>query len=378
MILRRAEQDELEACYQFANMVFQGAGADVTFETALPKVYAPQAQMAHIHELVLNDEGEIRALIGMLPNTLHTVCGDLRTGFIGSVSVHPQARGEGHMKRLMAFWLQNAREEHIDLMLLGGQRQRYGYFGYAQGGQCWRFQISARCVRHALPQISTEGLRFEKLECGSQAERFCLSLQQQSRAWFDREWAGFSTVCSSYEHEAFVALDEEDQPLGCVTCSRTDPSQITEILVPDCLAADRLLKAWMEQHQLKNCAVTIPVWETEMLAHLRTWAEGTSLSPAWMIRVLDPRHVIETLMNLKACWSAIPDGQLCFETEGERYTVTVLHNHCRVETGGVPDMTLSTHQLGSLLFDPFPGEDIPRGPEGWFPLPLSVPVADEF
>lgn len=167
MIVRMADERDYEACYSFANMVFQHAGNQISFEKAIPKVYAPDAGMTHIHRLVTEDDGSIRALIGVLPETIHTLAGDLKAGFVGSVSVHPDTRGQGYMKRLMADWEMIGRQKGLDLLVLGGQRQRYAYYGYGQGGQHWSFEISARCIRHALKDLDTDGISFREILSGS-------------------------------------------------------------------------------------------------------------------------------------------------------------------------------------------------------------------
>lgn len=146
----------------------------------------------------------------------------------------------------------------------------------------------------------------------------------------------------------------------------------------DDLAMDRMLKAWLTVNQLRNMHVTVSGWQTQRLKHLRTWAEGTSVSPSWMILVLNAPRVITTLMELKAMHAAIPDGDFSFSCSGEVFTIHVKGGHCTVTPGGSPAMSLSKGQLAGLLFDPLPGEDIPAGPAGWFPLPFSYTEPDEF
>ena len=387
MSLRLAREEELEACRDFADKVFQGAGADVDFGSALPKVYAPGSGMAHIHALVTDERDSIRAMVGMLPGELHVGRMVLRTGFIGSVSVHPEDRGRGYMKELMAYWLREARATGVDLLLLGGQRQRYGYFGYGQGGQRWVFHISARSVRHALSGLNADGIRFEPLLPGTPLEAACAALQQREPVRFGREWTGFAAICRSYEREVYAALDRSGRLLGCLTVKREEPDQLSELLAVTDRAMDLILKAWLTQRSLTNLWLQMPCWDSRRLRHLRLWAEGTSLSPAWELRVVNHRRVIETLMNLKARREQPADGELPIVVEDEAFLISVRDGRCKVGDIRHPDGTsekwlqtlfLTPRQLNSMLFDPFPGEDIPQGPAGWFPLPLSVPTADEF
>ena len=58
----------------------------------------------------------------------------LRVGCVGTVSVHLYSRGEGHMKILMAMMMDDARAKGCDLLMLGGARKRYNYFGFEQAG----------------------------------------------------------------------------------------------------------------------------------------------------------------------------------------------------------------------------------------------------
>ena len=99
---RQANDQELKACTTFGNLVFQDAGTVIDFETALPKVYAPDSGRAHIHKIVTDASGAIKAMVALLPGQLHTTAGTLKTGYIGTVSVHPNNRREGLMKQLMA------------------------------------------------------------------------------------------------------------------------------------------------------------------------------------------------------------------------------------------------------------------------------------
>ena len=63
-------------------------------------------------------------MVAMLPLRMHVLSDVLQLGFVGTVCVHPYARGEGHMKHLMADLLADAKRRGLDLLVLGGQRYR--------------------------------------------------------------------------------------------------------------------------------------------------------------------------------------------------------------------------------------------------------------
>ena len=130
---RKAHPEEHDACIDLVNYVFNHDHCPHDFEKMIPRVYGPGKNAAELHRVAVDGTGRLWAAIACLPESL-TVCGhELRAGFIGSVSVHPRARGEGFMKRLMADWDEELRES-CDLAVLSGQRQRYEYFGYTSGG----------------------------------------------------------------------------------------------------------------------------------------------------------------------------------------------------------------------------------------------------
>lgn len=53
--------------------------------------------------------------------------------YLGIISVHPRARGEGHMKILTNICLEEASEAY-DMIVLCGQRQRYEYLALHLAG----------------------------------------------------------------------------------------------------------------------------------------------------------------------------------------------------------------------------------------------------
>ena len=117
----------------FINMVFSQSAIPHDFKTLIPKVYADGRGFDEIHAIALDNQ-RVRGVVAQLPISAKYAGQDLKIGYIGSVSSHKYARGSGYMKVLMAMQLENAEKSGIDIMMLGGQRQRYEYFGYSPVG----------------------------------------------------------------------------------------------------------------------------------------------------------------------------------------------------------------------------------------------------
>ena len=126
-----------EEVVDFANYVFSQAHRPHDFKTLLPKAYADHLPELGAKHYLAKQEGRIRALVADRMIDMRLLDDTLRVGCVGTVSVHPYSRSEGHMKRLMTMMLEDARAEGLDLLMLGGIRQRYNYFGFEQAGRMW-------------------------------------------------------------------------------------------------------------------------------------------------------------------------------------------------------------------------------------------------
>ena len=151
---RTARPEERDAYIELANYAF---GFDA--ETLLPKAYAAPFDPSPFHKVAVNESGKLCAEVAVLPQELTVAGRELRVGFLGMVSVHPKFRGQGHMKKLMNLWIEEARGQY-DMLALYGQRQRYEYFGFTGGGLRRRFFVEEANVRHGLREVSDAGISF--------------------------------------------------------------------------------------------------------------------------------------------------------------------------------------------------------------------------
>ena len=201
---RVARPEEQAALTFFGSMVFSMDGEKTDFETLIPKEYAKERSCAEHHLLAVNEQG-IRGMIATLPGVMRVGKLELKTGYVGTVSVHPQARGEGHMKKLMELSLTRMRENGTDISMLGGRRQRYAYFGYESGGLEYHADFRPYTVRQAMAEVDAEGFSFTPVQPGSEEEALALKLQESQPCWVDRKPFGFAAAAASYTCGAWAA-----------------------------------------------------------------------------------------------------------------------------------------------------------------------------
>ena len=372
-VYRKAKPEERDAYVRFANMVFNDAGDPVKFDTDLPKVYGPDVDASHLQNIAVDDEKGIRGLVAVLPGELYAGGETLRTGFVGTVSVHPEARGEGHMKRLMGMALAEMRENGTDFSMLHGRRQRYEYFGFAQGGVDWKFDVSRSCVQHALKMVDADGISFEEITADSAWVAEAEKLHRQGLAYYRRD--SFVLDCMSFIHRPWAIL-KGGLFEGYLVCN-SKKNAIAEICVRSTDDLDAALKAWTSANET-GVTVVLPEWECEMARHLAAYAEFTQMEPNVHVQVFNFRKVIRALLRLKSGYSRLSDGRLCLEADGDRFTVVVEDGQPHVEEGGQAPICLSALDANRLLAYPFDYEGRPDAPAGWFPLPFFCPVPDQF
>lgn len=369
---RKARPEERDAYVAFADTVFLGD----SFEQILPKVYAADADGAHMQTLAVDPEKGIRGMIGVMPGILHAGKDTLKTGFIGTVSVHPEARGEGIMKKLMSITLDDMRRDGVDMALLGGQRQRYEYFGYVQGGVEYEFRVGGGNVRHALKDVDSRNVKFEAVLAGSDLEKQLKALHETRPLYFERK--DFRTCCISYLNRLYAAL-LDGRAIGWIVCSgRNTREDISEIMADSCEHFDAVLKAWIEQNDLGYAVFTLPDSERRLVRHVSRYAGGTNYRHSASIRILNHANVIEKLLRVKAGYTHVADGKVSFDIDGERFSVEVTGGKVAIGECGENPVCLSQFEADMALLFPHDYEGKPPMPEGWFPLPAYAASPDSF
>lgn len=97
--------------------------------------------------LVLKEGGRIVACLSCVDETLVVEGGTLRSGGIGQVSTLNAYRGKGLMTQLLEAAIRRMEGEGYAISDLGGDRVRYGRFGWEPAGRWWNFTVTPRSAR---------------------------------------------------------------------------------------------------------------------------------------------------------------------------------------------------------------------------------------
>ncbi|MBQ6551584.1 MAG: GNAT family N-acetyltransferase [Lachnospiraceae bacterium] len=390
---RWAEEADYQALIEQANHAFDTAHytgdfeKDTSKESFFPRVHPKLYQnprIAPMHVLAIED-GRICGLVGAfeLPYVVHGT--PLHVVGIGTVSVRPGYRRKGYMKELMARAIRRAKDEDADYMILGGQRQRYGHWGFEQGGVMPLYEVYDVNFSHTYGENADFGYSFRKL---TPEDTEVLARERALREaaevhMIHPEDEEFRVLCTG-ETVPYV-IEKDGLFAGTFMYYEQDP-QVGDLRLTDKQEVGHVLNDILRFFGLKKMkALYFGPEEKEMMRILSALAEDCSIIPSGMIKILNYERVIRAYFELKASLWELPDGELRLSFEnGEKLLLTVRDEKPEVrklkEEEG-PFLALTEKEAVQLIFNPhtwlhFFGKEIPMAARAWFPLPLYENLSD--
>lgn len=377
---RKATEAERDQYLDFANLVFSNAHRPHDFATLISKVYGTGKHSAWFQNIAVDEQSRIRGLIALMPNTLNVMGEELVTGYVGTVSVHPYARGEGHMKHLMAMVGQDIIDRNIDIAMLGGQRQRYEYFGFTKGGMLWSYDVGTSNVRHALKDVCDEGIEITDI-CPDDMETLCAcaELNESRKLYAPRKAEEFHEIATTWYAQLKKVTKDGAFAGYLVMHHEGSQTSIEEFVLKDFELTGAVLKAWFRQTGTQGCSLIVPDYETELVRRLANFAERQHLCDAQQIRIAHFGKVLGAFMRLKASYAPLADGERSFRIGDENVTIRVKDNQVTVTDECKPDAVELTPKQAQMMFFNLNGALTDgRLPAGWAPLPLFLNHADCF
>ena len=299
---------EMPDIIDFINYVFSQTKVPHDFKKLLPKVYgdgAPRGQES-FHFLARQNE-KIVGCVACRSTALRFGSEVLSCGYVGSVSVHKYHRGEGHMKKLMAMMLEDARKKNYDMLILGGQRQRYGYFGFEPAGMVLRFDFTKTNAHHVFGDVDTSGIGLRPLTDADVP--FALKLWQKQTLGSLRE--------------AYTFMDElrswDQTPLGItVNGELTGYFAGGEMVLQDENLLPKALKAIMDSRSEYALPLVAGLHEKQRIAYLSSICESAALGRKAMINVLNWPRILKTLIEFKHSYvSPVNDCAFALDIVGD-------------------------------------------------------------
>ena len=378
--IRQLSAANFDEAMEVLNLAFFADGSK-DFKQWIPKLYRPTDELMSCHYAAMC-EGRIRAVVGVFPLALNIDDTQLRIAGIGGVCTHPDYQERGLMRELMPHCINAARSEGYHLSWLGGQRQRYGYFGYEVCGTAIQFTLSRSNLRHTAGATATPGFDFEVIEesdCDRLGQVFELHNAQTMHA--QRSESDLYPLLTSWNSRLYAALAGDDM-VGYVVIG--EQSMLCELVGEDADTELAIARAWVEgDGDLAQITLRMGPLDSA-LQRFADISENTTLTRSGNWQVFDWERVVATLLKTRLAHSPIMEGVVSVSIEGYGVLEIEVNDNeadCHLVSGtaAIECDSLLAHRL---LFGPLKPSEVIELPaaarllDAWCPLPLYWPPQD--
>jgi len=344
---------------------------DIDFLFLLPKLYKEQYNPAE-NNIILKEDGVIKAAVGCFPIDVTAAGRKLRVMGIGNVAVTKDCRRKGYMIDLMNMALEHMIAEGYDYSLLGGQRQRYEYFGYVPAGSGVNFTINKGNISRIRNGNTETGFTYEavdendketlaKIKALYDKSPFCAERKEESM---------FDILCSWGCRPYAVYCGGEFK--GYFVMKKSYIAEIKAVNTEDLLD---IFLCIMKVSENESVSFTAPVYDTETCDFMSKRACGMSLCNVEQLNIFNYANFIEAFLAIKAERMNLCSGTLNVLVHGyakdEKLAITVEGKSVTVaETDAAPDVELDN--LEAIAF--FAGQyavkrlSLPAFAQNWFPV----------
>ncbi|MDD6703553.1 MAG: GNAT family N-acetyltransferase [Clostridiaceae bacterium] len=351
------------------------------FLNLLPKCYKDQYRPAYNNFVVQDENGTFRAAIGSFYNDM-TVGGEyIKACCIGNVAVGKEYRSMGYMIELMEMSVEDMRKNGVDVAYLGGQRQRYGYFGFESSGTVLKYGFSRNAYRHSLKAIPS-GFEIEELKADdTQSIAEIDKLYSRLPVRSNRKPESYFDVLCSWRNIPYI-LKKDGEFVGYFILNDTKEN-VAEFDVSDPAYFPNLVAAVMEKTESYNMVFRVAPFETEKRKFFDENADGFSINGCEMILVYDFEKFIRASFNAKSSYAKLCDGVMTVLIHGkygdEKLKIEVKNNEVKVEKfDGEAEFEMDHNKATRVFFSNLEADraELPANIQQWFPLHVFLSPSD--
>lgn len=352
------------------------------FVSILPKIYHDEYRPAYNNFVVQDENGEFRAAVGNFYVNLD-VCGEeIKACCIGNVAVGLKYRSKGYMVDLMEMSVEDMMKNGTDLAYLGGQRQRYGYFGFETSGVSYNFEFNKKTAKHIFGGRKSN-LRAVKLQ-ENDTEVFAKidELYQKNVIKASRPMKDYYRIITSWRHTPYAVYDG-DEFAGYFLIDY-GYSWISECAVTKPEYYGELALAAYEVSGKESVRFNAAPFDKEKHSFFTVNSENISVGGCESLLVLNYEKVLRAYLKTKASYTSLADGELTVIIHGkkadEKLRIAVKNNEVTVEKFDGEAEIEFTHFEATRAFlsnFTFEREKLSGAAQQWFPLPAFIFSTDQ-
>lgn len=376
----KATPEDMAELIDFLNMVFSQSSHPHDFKAMLPKLYGDDADTARYHYIV-KEEGRIKAVVGVFPTEYHIGDTLVKVGQLGSVSVHPYARGKNYMKRLMDWAIEDSQAQGYDALVLGGLKNRYQHFGFQPTEIELNYKFIPENIRHQLKDVRPDHIVFKSVKDASDEDiekvfRLCGS----QRVYVERgDREHFFKVLESWYMETWIV--EIDDEFSGYLCASADGTWIREWLMTSQEAYMPVLKRHFEMKCPEAVSISCAAYEREKNEIFGRYSEHCIVESGHQWRIFNFEKILSAMMKVKNSYMPLEEGRLEIRIHnGSDETL------CKLKWGNPSDektefMDISLLEAEEAFFSEAGiyrnyGRKAGYLYKNWFPLPLYTNELD--
>lgn len=344
---------------------------DIDFLFLLPKLYKEQYNPAE-NNIILKEDGVIKAAVGCYPVNVTVAGKKLRIMGIGNVAVTTDCRRKGYMIDLMNMSLEHMIAEGYDYSLLGGQRQRYEYFGYVPAGNGMNFTINKGNISRIRNGNTETDFIFEALdENNADAIAKIKALYDNSPFRAERKEEEMFDILRSWGCKPYVVYCGGEFK-GYFVMKKGYLAEVKAVNTEDLLD---IILCIIKASENESVNFTVPVYDTETCDFMSKRACGMSLCHVEQLNIFNYANFIEAFLTVKAERMNLCSGTLNVLVHGyakdEKLVITVDGKTVTVaETDATPDVELDNLEAIAFFAGQFAAKrlSLPAFAQNWFPV----------
>ena len=207
-------------------------------------------------------------------------------------------------------WNWALREEGYPLSWLGGQRQRYGYYGYEKCGINYQLSLAPINVRHVFGDGDL-GIEFRPLERQDRTHlQGVIGLHDAQPILGVRPRERFYNMLLSWYHKPHIAISPDSRMIGYVVANGNG-DRITEILaVNEGEPELQIAAAWVQQHGEATFDLAP---SNRLLPKLAAVCGGMSVHSSGNWQIFDWAAVLDALLKAQSIVRPLADGAVVVE-----------------------------------------------------------------
>ncbi len=377
----RGRDEDNKKLIAFLDEVFFINIPQLNFFDMLPKIYKDKYRPAYNNLVVQDENGEFRSAIGNFYNDLQIGGEHFHACCIGNVAVGEKYRSMGYMIELLNKSIEEMKEGGVDLAYLGGQRQRYGYFGFEISGRRYLYGYNKPVLKHAFGN-EPSGFEIEPMQDGDieTAEKI-LAIYNESPVRSIRNAESLYDVLCSWNGKPYI-MKKDGEFVGYFSMDENNKI-VMECGVVDNKYLKNLVLAVFEtspEYDIEFC--TAP-FETEKIKFFNASAENTTIQGNESILVFNFEKYMRALLRVKSQYAKLCDGEAVVLIHGkfgdENLKISVKDNVPSVEkTDEKATVEFNHHEATRAFFSnfTFDRDSLPAEVQQWLPLPSYFYMTD--